>query len=49
MKSDTKKPLLDIINDLSELLKDSNNFYEIIFNGNKINIKITKPDKKEEK
>ncbi len=43
-----KKSLLDILNDLSELLKESHNFHEVIFNGNKTNIRISKPDKKEE-
>jgi hypothetical protein len=43
-----KKSLLDIINDLSELLKESHNFHEVVFNGDKTNIRISKPDKKEE-
>ncbi|MCK9429301.1 MAG: hypothetical protein M0R17_04805 [Candidatus Omnitrophica bacterium] len=43
-----KKSLLDIIDDLSELLKESHNFHEVIFNGDKTNIRISKPDKKEE-
>lgn len=43
-----KKSLLDVLDDLSELLKGNHNFYEIIFKGAKTSVKISKPEKEED-
>jgi hypothetical protein len=43
-----EKSLLDVLDDLSELLKVNHNFYEIIFKGEKTSVRISKPEKVEE-
>jgi len=43
-----KKSLLEIINDLSELLEESHNFHEVIFNGEMTNLRISKPNMKKD-
>jgi hypothetical protein len=47
-KENKKKSVLDLIDDASEILKDNEVFDEIIIKGKKTNIRIKKPDKKDE-
>ena len=48
-KDNKKKSVEDLINDASEILKNSTAFYKITIEGKKTNIVIEKPEKNEDK